>query len=78
MKIVYVLWLDAEAQEDRWTDKDEATAACKAPLQPCATAGFLIYEDEDHLTVTHTDGGDCIGSHISIPRTTIIRWEVLR
>ena len=77
MKIVLVTWKDAECQESRWTDTEEAVRDCQGPLQPCRTAGFLLHEHAGHITVCLTDGGAQIGPHITIPRGCIISVQDL-
>ena len=77
MKLVLVTWKDAECQESRWTDTDEAIRDCGCHLQPCRTAGYLLYEHEGHLTVTLTDGVNSVGPHITIPRGCIMSVQDL-
>jgi hypothetical protein len=75
MKRVRIKWIDAECQEDRWTDIEEAIESCKASLQPCVTIGFLIYDHPQHVTVALTYGVDSVGPHITIPRGCILEQE---
>jgi hypothetical protein len=77
VKIVLVTWKDAECQESRWTDTEEAIRDCQSPLQPCRTAGFLLYEHSGHITVTQTDGVNSVGPHITIPKGCIISVQEL-
>ena len=77
MQPVLVVWKDAECQESRWTDTDDAIKDCQGPLQPCRTAGFLLYEHEGHITVALTDGVNSVGPHITIPRGCIISVQEL-
>lgn len=77
MKIVLVIWKDAECQESRWTDIEEAVRDCQGPLQPCRTVGFLLYEHSGHITVTQTDGVNSVGPHITIPKGCIISVQDL-
>jgi len=72
MQRVTVKWIDAECQEDRWNDIDEAREACLENLEPCFTSGYLLHEHPQHVTVTLTIGGDSCGPHLTIPRGCIV------
>ena len=75
MERVQITWIDAECQEDRWSDLQEAIDACKVKLEPCFTNGFLLYDHPQHVTVALTFGGDSVGPHITIPRGCILEIE---
>lgn len=75
MRQVRVTWIDAECQEDRWSDTSDAIDACKSELEPCVTLGFLLFEHNQHLTIALTVGGDSVGPHITIPRGCITEIE---
>lgn len=72
-----ITWKDAECQESRWTDTDEAVRDCRRQLEPCRTAGFLLHDHPGHVTVTLTDGGNSVGPHITIPKGCIISIQDL-
>jgi hypothetical protein len=76
MDRVTIKWIDAECQEDRWSDIDEAREACLSDLVPCYTSGYLLHEHAQHITVTLTIGGDACGPHITIPRSCIVEIEI--
>ena len=72
MKILRVVWNDAEVCEDRWTDIEEAKREAVQPVASCTTVGFLLAETTERLCLTLTDGVDCVGPYISIPKTCVV------
>ena len=78
MRLVVVKWIDAECQESRWNDLEETLEELNEKIQPCITAGFLLKDTPQFLAVTLTDGIDCCGPFVQIPRCCIIEtheWE---
>tara|TARA_R100000458_G_C8227775_1_gene210332 strand:+ start:452 stop:694 length:243 start_codon:yes stop_codon:yes gene_type:complete len=71
MKKVLIVWADAEACEDRWSDLDEAKLEAVQPVASCTTIGFVLAETSERIVVTQTDGVDCVGPYISIPKNCI-------
>lgn len=77
MEFVRIIWLDAIVSEDRWTDVDEARAYAREELRSCETVGLLLFECQQHISVCLTDGRDCVGPTIKIPRGCIVSKEVI-
>lgn len=74
---VRVRWFDAVVAEDRWTDIDEGLEWAAEPLELCETLGVVLLETESFLAITFTDGIDCVGPIIKIPRGCLNSVEVL-
>ena len=77
MKKVLVIWDDAEVAEERWSDLDEAKREALEPVPSCTTLGFVLAETADRLVLTQTDGVDCVGPYISIPKSCIVEMVEL-
>ena len=78
MKLVVVKWVDAECQESRWNDLDETLEELDNDIEPCITAGFILKDTPQFLAVTLTDGIDCCGPFVQIPKSCIIEqhdWD---
>lgn len=71
MRLVVVKWIDAECQESRWNDLDDVEDELKGDILPCITAGFVVKDTPQFLAVTLTDGGDCCGPYVQIPKPCI-------
>ena len=70
--------LDAECQESRWSDLDDTLDELEDTIKPCITAGFLLKETPQFLAITLTDGVDCCGPYVQIPKCCIVEqhdWE---
>ena len=76
MKLIVVKWIDAECQESSWNDLDEVIDELDVLMEPCVTAGFLLKENAQFLAVTLTDGVDCCGPFVQIPKCCIIETNV--
>lgn len=75
MKLVVIKWIDAECKESRWSDLDDTLEDLNNKIEPCVTAGFVLKDTPQFLAVTLTDGIDCCGPYIQIPKCCVI--EVL-
>ncbi len=78
MKLVVVKWIDAECQECRWSDLEDTLEELDSNIEACVTAGFLIKDTPQFIAVTLTDGVDCVGPFIQIPKVgilEIIEWD---
>jgi len=72
-----LLWWDDSFGGGGWIDKEDQ----ENRVAKCLTAGFLIGETDDHITVTCSmtegEGGQYLGP-ITIPKSCITRREDLK
>jgi len=55
--IVQVIWVDAEEYgETGWNDKKEMLAYAKKPCPDMRSVGYLVYRDDEHLSLLSTIG----------------------
>jgi len=55
--IVQVIWVDAEEYgETGWNDKKEMLAYAKKPCPDMRSVGYLVYRDDEHLSLLSTVG----------------------
>lgn len=79
--IIFVRWIDSNTATDRWQDIESINFEDNLECQTC---GFLLDEREDRITVSASVGLNSIGKAviadmaITIPKFSIIEWEVLR
>ena len=77
-KMVVVKWVDSTNHMFGWNYFRDEEVAEQVQLKPILTCGFLVYEDDDRLVISHSDGGD--GSHydlFAIPRGCVQELKYL-
>ena len=76
--IVQVIWVDAEEYgETGWNDKKEMLAYAKKPCPDMRSVGYLVYRDDDHLSLLSTVGVKECSTVEKIPVAFIKSIEVL-
>lgn len=76
MRMVYVEWIDS-SHGSGWTSAEDAVRGAR--YFTCATVGFLLIEDDKHLTLaqTHTDDNKQVDGLLSIPKVAISKRKWL-
>ena len=76
MRTIYVEWIDS-SHGSGWTPTEEAIKG--AAYFSCITVGFVLVEDDKHLTVTqtHTDDNKQVDGVLSIPKVAITKRKWL-
>ena len=77
MKIVRVLWQDAQS-DDGWNDKEKMDKWAKEPLPLCDTVGWLHSESDDTILVIGTTSPDEYMHCLKIPKAWITKMEILK
>lgn len=70
---IYVEWYDAYTR-DSWQDEEGLKADCE-PMMLCKTIGWLVDEDNAHITICHTYNPFMIMGSLHIPKCTIKRLK---
>jgi hypothetical protein len=77
-----VVWIDStSATESSWHDKkatirDLETDSYPKALQ-CTTVGFLLWENQYAMTITHSQHETECGPYITIPKPAVIHRRTL-
>lgn len=75
-KMVSVLWLDTVVPcENPWMYLEEAEE-----LRPdtVTTAGFVIADTKDYITIAVSDGNECVGGVWCIPKVCVLKVTPLK
>ena len=72
LPITEVVWIDAEESGDiGWNDLSETLTKAKRPCPVMHSVGYVVYRDEDHISLLSTIGPDECGSLEKIPAAFI-------
>lgn len=78
-KLVEVIWLDAEEHGDiGWNDLKSMKLYAKKPCPLMCTVGYVLYEDEHHISVVSTYGSDECSRVEKIPTEFVKEIKVIR
>tara|TARA_Y100000310_G_C20585240_1_gene765052 strand:+ start:801 stop:1058 length:258 start_codon:yes stop_codon:yes gene_type:complete len=78
-KIVEVYWIDAETTGDgSWMDLTEAIESAILPPPIMRTVGFLLADEDDHISLTDSLGTEECGNINKIPRKMIRQLNEIR
>lgn len=71
-RIVHVWWVDSVV-EHGWSYRDEALAKAKPEVMDCTTVGYVLQDEETHLTLCmgQQPGSDSVLAMVQIPRSAI-------
>ena len=76
--IVQVVWVDAEEYgETGWNDMKEMLAYAKKPCPDMRSVGYLVYKDDDHISLLSTIGSKECSTVEKIPVAFIKSIEIL-
>ena len=68
LPIYEVVWIDAEESGDiGWNDLDESLKKAKKPCPVMYSVGYVVYRDEDHISLLSTIGNDECSTLEKIP-----------
>jgi len=73
MRKIYIEWYDAYSR-DAWESAESIQKSCE-PLMLCKTVGFLLNEDNNHLTICHTYNPFLVMGSLHIPKCSIKRLK---
>ena len=72
LPIIEVVWIDAEESGDiGWNDLGESLTKAKKPCPVMHSVGYVVYRDEDHISLLSTIGPDECSSLEKIPAAFI-------
>lgn len=78
MQLVHILWTDAiTSAEAGWITKEEALTIASSSLPQMETVGFVLYENNEWISVTDSMGGDEFGQINKIPMSMVIKMTYL-
>ena len=78
MKIVEVIWVDAETLGDStWQDIEEIKQRAKDNPPVMRTVGFVLHESDTHISVTDSLGENECGHMTKIPIGMVTECKVL-
>ena len=76
--IVEVIWIDAEEFGDTgWNDMKEMLRYAKKPCPDMRSVGYLVYKDDDHISLLSTIGNKECSTVEKIPVAFIKSIEIL-
>ena len=76
--IVEVIWIDAEEFGDTgWNDMKEMLRYAKKPCPDMRSIGYLVYRDDDHISLLSTIGNKECSTVEKIPVAFIKSIEIL-
>jgi len=76
--IVEVVWIDAEEFGDTgWNDMKEMLRYAKKPCPDMRSIGYLVYKDDDHISLLSTIGNKECSTVEKIPVAFIKSIEIL-
>jgi len=76
--IVQVVWVDAEEYgETGWNDMKEILAYAKKPCPDMRSIGYLVYKDDDHISLLSTIGNKECSTVEKIPVAFIKSIDIL-
>ena len=76
--IVEVIWIDAEEFGDTgWNDMKEMLRYSKKPCPDMRSVGYLVYKDDDHISLLSTIGNKECSTVEKIPVAFIKSIEIL-
>ena len=76
--IVEVIWIDAEEFGDTgWNDMKEMLRYAKKPCPDMRSIGYLVYKDDDHISLLSTIGNKECSTVEKIPVAFIKSIEIL-
>jgi len=76
--IVRIRWQDAvTSSEAGWTTKEDAFSTAESAPPHMSTVGYILYENDDWISLTDSIGGDEFGQVTKIPTSMIIEKHTL-
>ena len=77
-KIVEVVWIDAEELgEVGWNNLTKQKREAKKPCPTMRSVGFVLYEDDKHISLASTLGKDLCSTIEKIPKSFVQQIEIL-
>lgn len=77
-KLVEIIWVDAETVGDaHWMPNDDSKEAARSPLPIMMTVGYVLWENEEMISVTNTIGPDETAQVNKIPKKMIYNIDEL-
>lgn len=71
-----ITWIDAETVGDaNWMTMDESNDIAKSPLPIMLTVGYVLWEDDDMISVVNTIGPDQSSQVNKIPKKMVYKIE---
>jgi cell wall assembly regulator SMI1 len=75
--VVEVHWVDSITYGG-WRDEDMTREDMETPLPKIVTAGYLVHDGKEAVTISHSVGNNNVCDIIRIPKVAISKTTVLR
>ena len=76
--MVRIRWQDAVTSvEPGWTSKDDALGIAESSPPRMSSIGYVLFENDEWLSITDSIGGDEFGQVTKIPKVMIIEKHIL-